>query len=351
MSAVQEAKKLPCSDYHQVIRQLVEERADLSRLETRQVVEAILNRQFSDLQIVATLVALSRKGETADEVAGAVDAILSRSTPLQTGFDNAVDIGGTGGDRAGTFNISTTAAFVVAAVGVPVVKHGNRSVTSRCGSSDMIAALGVDIERRSSAQQIRADLAAYNFAFVATSSFHRFAPRIGELRREIGVRSLFNLAGPLVHPAGVKRQLIGVARHSQLELLAHTLLRLGREEAFVVHGVDGLDEVSCIGETLIAHVRHGTVETFSVHPRDFGVAPCRMEDLAGGDPVRNAQLCTAIIEGERGPRSDAVVIAASALLVLSARADSFLEGASMARAAIDSGKAYQIFQGFLGQGL
>jgi anthranilate phosphoribosyltransferase len=351
MNAVQEAKPLPCADYHQVIRQLVEERADLSRLETRQVVEAILNRQFSDLQIVATLVALSRKGETADEVAGAVDAILSRSTPLQTGFDNAVDIGGTGGDRAGTFNISTTAAFVVAAVGVPVVKHGNRSVTSRCGSSDMIAALGVDIERSSRAQQIRADLAAYNFAFVATSSFHRFAPRIGELRREIGVRSLFNLAGPLVHPAGVKRQLIGVARRSQLELMADTLLRLGREDAFVVYGVDGLDEVSCIGETLIARVRHSTVETFSVHPRDFGVAPCRMEDLTGGDPVRNAQLCTAIIEGERGPRSDAVVIAASALLVLSARADSFLEGASMARAAIDSGKAYQVFQGFLGQGL
>ncbi|MCW8277429.1 anthranilate phosphoribosyltransferase [Pseudomonas sp. PCH199] len=351
MSTVQEARQLPCADYHQVIRQLVEERADLSRLETRQVVEAILNRQFSDLQIAATLVALSRKGETADEVAGAVDAILSRSSPLQTGFDNAVDIGGTGGDRAGTFNISTTAAFVAAAVGVPVVKHGNRSVTSRCGSSDMIAVLGVDVERRSSAQQIRADLAAYNFAFVATSSFHRFAPRIGEIRREIGVRSLFNLAGPLVHPAAIKRQLIGVARPSQLGLIADALLRLGREEAFVVHGVDGLDEVSCVGETLVAHVRHGTVETFSVHPRDFGVEACRMEDLAGGDPLRNAQLCTAIIEGERGPRSDAVVIAASALLVLSAKAESFLEGASMARAAIDSGKAYQVFQRFLGHGL
>lgn len=351
MSAVQDAKQPPCADYQQVIRQLVEEGANLTRLETRRVVEAILNRQFSDLQIAATLVALGRKGETADEIAGTVDAILSRSTPLQTGFDNAVDIGGTGGDRAGTFNISTTAAFVVAAVGVPVVKHGNRSVTSRCGSSDLIAALGVDVEQRSSARQIRADLAAYNIAFVATASFHRFAARIGEIRREIGVRSIFNLAGPLVHPAGVKRQLIGVARPTQLELMADALLRLGREEAFVVHGVDGLDEVSCVGETLVAHVRDGAVETFSLHPRDFGVDACRMHDLAGGDPLRNAQLCTAIIEGERGPRSDAVVIAASALLVLSARAESFLEGASMARAAIDSGKAYQVFQGFLGQGL
>ncbi|HEF4762850.1 TPA: anthranilate phosphoribosyltransferase [Pseudomonas putida] len=351
MSAIKQAKQLPCADYHQVIRQLVEERANLTRLETRHVVEAILERQFSDLQIAATLIALSHKGETAEEIAGAVDAILSRSTPLQIGLDNAVDIGGTGGDRAGTFNISTTAAFVAAAVGVPVVKHGNRSVTSHCGSSDMIAALGVNVEQRSTAQQIRTDLALYNFAFVATASFHRFAPRIGEIRREIGVRSLFNLAGPLVHPAGVKRQLIGVARRSQLELMADTLLRLGREEAFVVHGIDGLDEVSCVGETLVAHVRHGTVETFSLHPRDFGVDACRMQDLAGGDPLRNAQLCTSVIEGERGPCSDAVVIATSALLVLSARAESFLEGANMARAAIDSGKAYRVFQGFLGQGL
>jgi anthranilate phosphoribosyltransferase len=257
-------------DYKEVIRKLVEDGTDLARLEARQVVDAILNREFSDLQIAAALVALSRKGETADEVAGAVDAILSRSTFLRTGFDDAVDIGGTGGDRAGTFNISTTAAFIVAAVGVPVVKHGNRSVTSTCGSSDMIAALGVDIERSSTPEQIRADLGSCNFAFVATSSFHRFAPRIGEIRREIGVRR---------------------------------------------------------------------------------VSPCRVEDLAGGDPERNAQICTAIIEGERGPRSDAAVIAASALLVLSGKANSFMDGASMARSAIDSGKAHQVFQSFLGQGL
>ncbi|MCE4057879.1 anthranilate phosphoribosyltransferase [Pseudomonas sp. Au-Pse12] len=337
-------------DYKQLIRVLVEEGGDLSRPEARAVVEAILNLQFSDLQIAATLVALSRKGETADELAGAIDAILSRSPPLQTGFDTAIDIGGTGGDRAGTFNISTTAAFIVAAAGVPVIKHGNRSVTSQCGSSDMIAALGVDLERSSTQEQVSADLAACNFAFVATSSSHRFAPRLGAIRRELGIRSLFNLVGPLVHPARVKRQLVGVARPAHLDLLARTLVSIGREQAFVVHGVDGLDEVSCVGETLITHVRHGVIRTFSTQPRDFGVAPCCMADLAGGGPERNAQLCAAILGGEHGPCSDAAIVAASALLVLSGKAEGFMEGAELARHAIESGKAYQGFQVFLGQG-
>jgi anthranilate phosphoribosyltransferase len=273
-------------DYRAVIRKLVEDRSDLDRIEAALVVDAILDLRFTDLETAATLAALGCKGETADEIAGAVDAILRRSIPLQTGFPNAVDIGGTGGDRAGTFNISTVAAFVGAAAGVPVVKHGNRSVTSACGSADMIAALGVDIERSSTPEQIRAHLTACNLAFVATSSYHRFPPRIGEIRKSLGFLSIFNLVGPLVHPAAVRRQVVGVARRAHLRVVANALVKIGREEAFVVHGVDGLDEVSCVGDTLVARVRRGVIELFSVSPRDFGVSPCLLEELTGA--TRNA---------------------------------------------------------------
>jgi anthranilate phosphoribosyltransferase len=340
---------LPCVDYRTVIRKLVEDGSDLDRTETGRVVDAILDQRFTDLETAATLAALGCKGETADEIAGTVDAILRRNIPMQTGYPDAIDIGGTGGDRAGTFNISTVAAFIGAGAGVSVVKHGNRGVTSACGSADMIAALGVNIERSSTPDQVRSDLAACHFAFVATSCHHRFPPRIGEIRRALGVRSIFNLAGPLVHPAAVRRQVVGVARRAHLPLLADALVKIGREEAFVVHGVDGLDEVSCVGETLIARVRHGAVDMFSLSPRDFGVAPCLLAELAGGDPQRNADICVALLDGERGPRRDAAVVAASTLLVLSGKAETFLDGAAMACNAIDSGSARQVLKKFLGE--
>jgi anthranilate phosphoribosyltransferase len=339
----------PSVNYRAVIRKLVEDRSDLDRAEAGQVVDAILDLQFTDLETAATLAALGCKGETADEISGAVDAILRRSIPVRTGFPNAVDIGGTGGDHAGTFNISTVAAFVGAAAGVPVVKHGNRSVTSACGSADMIAALGVDIDRSSTPEQIRADLTACNLAFVATSCYHRFPPRIGEIRKLLGVRSIFNIAGPLVHPAAVRRQVVGVARRAHLQVVANALVKIGREEAFVVHGVDGLDEVSCVGDTLVARVRRGAVELFSVSPRDFGVSPCLLEELAGGNPQHNAGICISILDGERGPRRDAVVVAASTLLVLSGKARTFLDGAVIACDAIDSGNARQVLKKFVGE--
>ncbi|MHC2484660.1 anthranilate phosphoribosyltransferase [Rhizobium leguminosarum] len=336
--------------YSETIRRLVEERIDLSEQEASAVIDGILDQEFSDLQISALLAALAQKGETAAEIAGAVDAILKRSNPLLTGRHDVLDIGGTGGDRAGTFNISTTAAFIVAAAGIPVIKHGNRSVTSKCGSSDLMMALGVDIANCSKPQQVLASLDACNFAFVATSHFHRFAPRIAEIRREVGIRSIFNLAGPLVHPARIRKQIVGVAKPGHVALLADALSRLGRDDAFVVHGTGGLDEVSCIGETTVARVARKKITMFTVSPEDFGVSPCNRQDLVGGDPARNAEICISILRGEQGAKSDAAIVTASAALLLAGRAATFLEGAAMARAAITSGFAHRTFENFLRQG-
>lgn len=334
------------ADFQTVMRVLVEEGRDLCRWQSRQVVSALLEQRFDALEMAAILTALARKGETADEIAGAVDAIQARHPPCDLGTTQALNIGGTGGDRAGTFNISTTASFVVAAAGVPVVKHGNRSVTSACGSSDMMAALGVPIQRRSDVLQMRADLQAANFAFVATSAYYGFPALLTEVRRRMGIRSLFNLAGPLVHPAGVRFQLLGVARACLMGPVVNAMVRLGGMRAFVVHGVDGLDEVSCVGDTLVSSVRDGVVKTFRVRPEDFDVQPCLLQQLRGGDPQRNARICQDVLLGQPGPYREATVVAASAALVLAGRFDVFRDAAAAARQAIDSGRAHQILTTF-----
>ncbi|WP_431823709.1 anthranilate phosphoribosyltransferase [Burkholderia sp. F1] len=333
--------------YRAVMSRLIDARADLDRAEAARTVSAMLDLRFSDVEIAATLAALARKGETADEIAGAVDAINARSTPLPLPAQDALDIGGTGGDRAGTFNISTTAAFVAAGAGARVIKHGNRSVTSACGSADLIDALGADALHCSAPGRIAASLAACGFAFVSTASHHHFPPRIGELRRALGMRSLFNLAGPLVHPARIGRQVVGVARPEQQAPIAAALARLERDAAFVVHGVAGLDEVSCAGETLVTRVERGATASFSVTARDFGLSPCRVDDLRGGDPQTNAAICRAILDGERGPRADTVTAAAGMALVLDGRARTFADGAQLARHAIDSGAARKVLDNFL----
>lgn len=340
----------PAADFKTVIRALVEERQDLTRQQCREVISALLEQRFDELETAAVLTALARKGETADEIAGAVDAILARHPPFSLGAVKALNIGGTGGDRAGTFNISTTASFVVAAAGVPVVKHGNRGVTSSCGSSDMMAALGIPIQNRSAPQRMRADLEASNFAFVATSAYYGFPASLSEVRKRIGIRSIFNLAGPLVHPAGVELQLLGVARASLMAPMADALVQLGGVRAFVVHGVDGLDEVSCVGDTMVSSVQDGVVSGFILRPEDFDVQPCTLHELRGGDPRRNAQICQDVLLGQSGPFRDATVVVASAALVLAGRAESFKDAAAASRQAIDTGRAHQVLKTFQGGG-
>lgn len=335
-------------DFRTVIRTLVEDQQDLTRQQCRAVISALLEQRFDELATAAVLTALASKGETADEIAGAVDAILARHPPFSLGSVQALNIGGTGGDRAGTFNISTTASFVVAAAGVPVVKHGNRSVTSACGSSDMMAALGIPIQSRSDSQRVHADLEASNFAFAATSAYYRFPASLSVVRKRLGIRSIFNLAGPLVHPAGVQLQLLGVARPSLMAPMADALVRLGGVRAFVVHGVDGLDEVSCVGQTLVSSVRDGMVSSFTVRPEDFDVRPCQLHELRGGDPQRNAQICQDVLRGQAGPFREATVVVASTALVLAGRFNSFKDAATAARQAIDAGRAHEVLTKFQG---
>lgn len=328
------------------MRRLVEERRSLGRELTRILVAAMLEQRLDEVQSAALLSALAQKQEAPDEIAGAVDAIVSRSPAITLGLPRTLNIGGTGGDHAGTFNISTTASLVVAASGIPVVKHGNRRVTSDSGSSDMVAALGVDVRRSSQERQIRNALATCNFAFVSTANHYSFPSELTDVRRRIAVRSLFNLAGPLVHPTAVEFQLIGVARPALLRPMADAVARLGGVTAYVVHGAGGLDEVSCLGETHVLSVHDGSIDEFTIHPADFGLRTWDLHALRGGSPQRNARICTAVIAGEQGAHRDATVVVAGTALVLAGRARSFREAAEMASQALDSGRAFQTLSRF-----
>ncbi|EPJ9037364.1 anthranilate phosphoribosyltransferase [Serratia ureilytica] len=332
--------------FRNVLQILVEKRLSLSREQTRDLVQAMLGQQLDDMQIGALLVAMAQKGESADEIAGAVDAIAARCRPLVSGLPLTLNIGGTGGDRSGTFNISTTAALVVAAAGVPVIKHGNSRVTSVSGSSDMMSALGIDVSRKGDEAWLRRSLATSNFAFLSTSSWYAFPERLTAVRRALGVRSLFNLSGSLVHPANVTHQLIGVAHASLLYPMAEALVRLGKVTAFIVHGAGDLDEVSCLGETQVLCVSDGCIGRFSVQPDDFEVPACELRALRGGAAERNAKICLAVLNGERGAYRNATIVSAATALVLAGKTRSFGEAAKLVRQVLDNGRAYQVLKRF-----
>lgn len=332
--------------FSNAMRILVEDRRGLSRESVFNLVTAMLEQRLDEVQTAAMLSAIAQKRETPDEIAGAVDAIMARKPAITLSLPGTLNIGGTGGDRAGTFNISTTAAIVVAACGIPVIKHGNRRVTSASGSSDLMAALGIDTNRSSQEQVIRDTLALCNFAFVSTASYYNFPIVLTELRRRITIRSLFNLAGPLIHPTGVEFQLIGVAQKTLLRPMAEAISRLGGMTAYVVHGAGGLDEVSCLGETKILSVRYGSIEEFNVNPEDFNVRKWGLRSLLGGSPFHNAQICESILAGEQGAHRDATVVVAGTALVLAGKASSFREGAEISSHALDSGLAFQTLNKF-----
>ncbi|MBH2846228.1 anthranilate phosphoribosyltransferase [Serratia marcescens] len=344
--ALKQSTPVDAEIFGAAMRRLVEERGSLGREQTCALVIAMLEQRLDKVQIAALLCAIAQKQETPDELAGAVDAIAARNPPISLVPHKALNIGGTGGDRAGTFNISTTASLVVAASGVPVVKHGNKRMTSDSGSSDLVAALGVDVDRSSQKTQIRQTLDASGFAFVSTAAYYDIPASLCDVRRRIGIRCLFNLTGPLVHPAKVEFQLIGVARPELLPLMANTLAQLGGGPAYVVHGAGGLDEVSCLGETQILGVRDGAIEAFTVGPEDFGVRTWTLSEVRGGSPLYNARICEAVLAGERGAHRDATIVVAGAALVLAGKASSFREAADMSSYALDSGRAVQTLTRF-----
>ncbi len=319
----------------------VEARENLSRSEANAAMEELLSGRVSDSQIVALLAALRTKGETVEELVGFATAMRHHAQPI---FDSSrapqgmlVDTCGTGGDAQGTFNISSAAAFVVAGAGVRVAKHGNRSFSSRCGSADVFEALGVNLD--TPPQRIGAAIEQVGIGFLFAPAVHTAMRHATAARRQLGGRTVFNLLGPLTNPAGARAQVLGVFAAALTELLARALAQLGVDRAFVVHGADGLDEISLSGETYLAEVRNSKVHNCKVRPEDFGLLRSPVEALAGGDAATNAQIILRILNGEPGPPRDIVVANAAAALVAAGLAADFNEGARLAAQAIDSGAA------------
>jgi anthranilate phosphoribosyltransferase len=268
---------------------------------------------------------------------GFARAMRERAVPLPRPIAPVFDTCGTGGDGASTFNVSTAAAIVVAGAGVRVAKHGNRAVSSRCGSADVFEALGINLE--APADRVVAALNDVGLAFFFAPAWHPSMRHAGPTRRELGVRTAFNLLGPLTNPAGAKRQVIGVSRPEHTELVARTLGLLGAERAWVVHGAGGLDELSTLGHTKVSELRNGMVNTFWIHPADVGLRTAASADLAGGDAAGNAALIDAILGGETGPRRDVVLLNAGAALLVAEAASSLADGIQRAAAAVDDGRA------------
>jgi anthranilate phosphoribosyltransferase len=303
-----------------------------------QAMDQVLRGEATSAQIAALLVGLRMKGETVEEIAAAARSMRRHAVPVSVqARAPIVDTCGTGGDGAGSFNISTVAALVVAACGVTVAKHGNRAASSQAGSADVLEALGVDIA--ASPERIARCIEQVGIGFMFARAHHPAMNHVGPVRSELGVRTLFNFLGPLANPAGATHQLLGVGDGARLEVMAEVLCRLGTEGAWVVHGHGGLDEVSLGGRTRVAEVRGGTVRCFEVGPEDFGVPPAESGALRGGDAAHNASLTRAILAGERGPKRDAVVVNAAAALCAAGVAASPAEAARMATAALDDGRA------------
>jgi anthranilate phosphoribosyltransferase len=325
----------------------------LSRAEARDVMAEVLAAKCSDAQIAALLVALRIKGETVEEIVGFAEAIRAAAAPLPiraaealavtgTGRDalaeeSLVDTSGTGGDASGTFNISTATALVTAGAGVRVAKHGNRSISSKCGSADVVEALGINIQLspERSAQCLR-DI---GICFLYAPNLHPAMKQVQTVRRELRMRTMFNLLGPLTNPARASGQVVGVYSLDLVDKLAEALSMLGLHRALVVHGLDGLDEITITGTTRVAEAREGSVRSYEVEPEEFGMARATLENISGGDATQNAAIIRAVLSGERSPRRDVVLLNAAAALVAAGRADRIAEAVSIAAKSIDSGAA------------
>ena len=312
-------------------------REDLTEYEAAGAMTEIMEGRAQPAQIAGFLVALGMKGERPPEIVGLARTMRARATKLSKTFHPLFDTCGTGGDRAHTFNVSTVAALVVAACGVRVAKHGNRSVSSRCGSADLFEALGVNISAPPPVVEQCLEQAGIAFFFAPT--FHPSMRHAAPARKDLGIRTAFNLLGPLTNPAGALRQLVGVPRPELTELVARSLGLLGADRAWVVHGADGLDEISTTGYTKVSECRGGAVNTFYVHPSDFKLPKAAPEALKGGDAAENAAIARRILAGERGAPRDIVLLNAGVSLLIAGIAPTVHEGIARAATAVDDGSA------------
>jgi anthranilate phosphoribosyltransferase len=310
---------------------------DLSQQEARDVMEEIMRGEATPAQIGGFLVALRLKGETADEIAGCAEAMRAHVLAVRPKRDDLVDTAGTGGDGAGTFNISTAAALVAAAAGAAVAKHGNRAVSSASGSADVLEALGFELEL--TATRIERSIDELGFGFLFAPSHHPAMRHAAPVRRELAARTVFNVLGPLTNPAGARAQVVGVYAPELVPTIADVLARLGARRAFVVHGAGGVDELSPAGPNLVCEVVGGKVRRREIDPRDFGVPRCAPRDLAGGSPQENAGAIREIFAGALGPKREAVLLNAGGAIAAGGHARDLEEGYRAAGAALDSGAA------------
>jgi anthranilate phosphoribosyltransferase len=312
-------------------------RKNLSEDQMSEMLSEIFSGNITDAQIGAFMAALATKGETFEELAGAAKAMRRKAHRIQCAASTIVDTCGTGGDGAKTFNISTTTAFVVAGCGVTVAKHGNRSVSSQCGSADLLEALGLKIDLNP--EIVEEAVREIGIGFLFAPLYHSAMRFAAKARKEVGVRSIFNMLGPLTNPAAANCQLLGVYAPELTEMFAQALKLLGTKRAFVVHGHDGLDEISVCAPTRISELRDGMIRTYDIHPEQFFGKSADREELAGGDPKANAEITKEILNGKKGAKRDVVLLNAAAALVAAGKAADLKEGIRLAETSIDSGNA------------
>lgn len=320
---------------------------DLSFDEAYTVMNEIMNGETTPTQNAAFLAALSTKSakaETTGEIAGCAKAMREHATPVDTEFD-LFEIVGTGGDNAGSFNISTTSAIVAAAGGMKVSKHGNRAASSKCGTADCLEALGVNIDEDPA--KCRELLEKVGICFFFAQKYHNSMKYVGAIRKELGFRTVFNILGPLTNPAHPKRQLLGVYDEYLIEPLAKVLMELGVKRGMVVYGMDKLDEISLSAPTKVCEIKDGSLHTYEIKPEDFGLSRCKKEDLTGGDPKENAAITLSILNGEKGAKRDAVLLNAGAALYIGEKAKNMQEGINLAARLIDSKKALKVLEDFI----
>lgn len=317
---------------------------DLSYEEAKAVMNEIMSGEASDVQKSAYLTALTMKGETIDEITGSAEEMRNHAVQLSHEGD-VLEIVGTGGDKSDSFNISTTSSLVIASAGVPVAKHGNRAASSKSGAADVLESLGVNItiSPRKSAELLQ----NIGICFLFAQSYHTAMKYVGPIRKELGIRTIFNILGPLANPASANLQVMGVYDESLVEPLAKVLSNLGVKRALVVYGQDRLDEISASAETSVCEVKDGTFKSYTISPEQFGLTRCKKEELTGGTPDENAAITKAVLAGEQGARRTAVVLNAGAGLYVAGKADSIEAGVRLAEELIDSGKAEKKLEEFV----
>lgn len=319
------------------------ESIDLTKQETADIFTEIMSGQATAAQVASFITALRIKGETADEIAGAATVMQKFATPIKVEKDVILDTCGTGGDSSGTFNISTASAFVAAAGGVAVAKHGNRSISSKSGSADVLEALGVNISV--DPEKVEECIAACGIGFLFAPMLHGAMKHAIGPRREIGIRTIFNILGPLTNPARANVQLLGVFNYKLTGIMADVLKETGSKRVLVVGGMDGLDEITLCEKTTVSELKDGVVSTYQISPEDFGLKTCSMLDLKGGEAKENADILKGILKGEiKDARRDIVLLNAAAALYVSGKADSIKSGVSLAAELIDSKKAYAVLE-------